>query len=154
MSTGDLLTAASILAGAALVAIQLFLQRRWNIQKTTEEISNRFIEPSMYQHWNAIQDTVVKRGAKWEEIPTEAQHSVRMLLSYFEALGILFRRRVVDRKMLDDLFGDVVILLHRCVQSYLPDLRKERQSDAVYAEFEYLAREFSRTHGPRSKKVN
>jgi hypothetical protein len=142
MNSGDLLTAASILAGAALVALQLFFQRRWNIQKTTEEITNRFIEPSMYQHWNAIQESVVNQRKPWDDISADEQRSVRMLMSYFETLGILVRRRVVDRAMLADLFSDVVILLYECTREYLPKLRSQRQSQAVYAEFEYLANDF------------
>lgn len=152
MNTGDLLTAASILAGAALVALQLFLQRRWNIQKTTEEITNRFIEPAMYQHWNTIQTSVVDQRKPWDDITSDEQHSVRMLMSYFETIGILFRRRVVDRAMLEDLFSDVVILLYECTRSYLPRLRSQRESQAVYAEFEYLANEILKGRAKLSKK--
>lgn len=153
MNTGDLLTAASILAGATLVSLQLFLQRRWNIQKTTEEITNRFIEPNMYQHWNTIQSSVVEQRKPWEGISADEQQSVRMLMSYFETLGILFRRRVVDRAMLADLFSDVVILLYQCTKEYLPKLRQQRQSQAVYAEFVYLAEEFLRRQARTSNKA-
>jgi hypothetical protein len=152
MNNGDLLTAASILIGAALVALQLFLQRRWNIQKTTEEITNRFIEPTMYQHWNIIQASVVDQRKPWDDISAEEQRSVRMLMSYFETLGILVRRRVVDRAMLADLFSDVVILLYDCTKGYLPRLRSQRQSQAVYAEFEYLAKEFLQMQSRLPKK--
>jgi hypothetical protein len=144
MDTGNILTAASILAGATLVALQLFLQRRWNIQKSTEEIANRFIEPAMYQHWNVVQASVVEQHRKWEDISTDEQQSVRMLMSYFETLGILARRRIVDRQMLDEFFHDVVILLHDCTKDYLPKLRKQRQSELVYTGFEYLAGYFQR----------
>jgi hypothetical protein len=145
----DVLTAASIFAGAALVALQLFLQRRWDIQRSTEEITHRFTEPAMYGHWNLIQPSVVEQHKKWEEISPEEQRSVRMLLSYFETVGFLFRKRIIYRRMIVDLFGDVVVLLYDCTRNFLPRLRVLRNSDAVYAEFEFLARTLSRAHGPR-----
>jgi hypothetical protein len=105
----------------------------------------------MYGHWNTIQASVVEQHKPWDQISAEEQHSVRMLMSYFETLGILVRRRVVDRPMLADLFSDVVILLYECTKEYLPRLRTQRQSQAVYAEFEYLAREFSTNRSRLSK---
>lgn len=140
MAAGDYLTALAILVGAALVAIQLHLQRRWNRQKSTEEICNRFIEPEMYKHWNTIQLSVVQKHKTWDDITEDEQASVRMLLSYFETIGILVRHRVVDRQMIADLFGDVIALLDSCTRQFLPRLRAERKSEAVYSEFSYLAR--------------
>ena len=142
MDNGDILTAASILVGAALVAVQLFLQRRWNIQKSTEEIANRFIEPTMYQHWNRIQPSVVEQRQRWEQISDDEKESVLILLSYFETIGVLVLRRVVDWQILFDLFGEVVPLLRDSVTDFLPKLRAIRRSEAVYAEFELLANIF------------
>ena len=146
----DLLAAASIFAGAALVALQLFLQRRWNIQRSTEEITHRFTEPTMYEHWNLIQPSVVEQRKKWEEISAEEQRSVRILLSYFETVGFLF---AIYRRMIIDLFGDVITLLYGCTSNFLPRLRALRQSDAVYAEFEFWARTLSKAHGPKPYSV-
>src|SRR5690349_20597263 len=126
MDSGDILTAASILVGTALVAVQLFLQRQWNIQKSTEEICNRFIEPSMYQHWIRIQSSVVTQRQKWEQISEEERESVLILLSYFENIGVLVLRKVVDRQIIFDLFGQVVPVLKDSVADFLPKLRSIR----------------------------
>jgi len=148
MDNGDILTATSILVGAALVAVQLFLQRRWNIQKSTEEIANRFIEPTMYQHWSRIQPSVVEQRQRWEQISNDERESVLILLSYFETIGVLVLRRVVDRQILFDLFGEVVPLLRDSVVDFLPTLRAIRRSEAVYAEFELLADIFNKMRVP------
>jgi hypothetical protein len=136
---GELLTALSILAGASALAIQLYLQRRWDKGKSTEEICNRFIEPDMYKHWNSIQTTVVEHRKKWDDLSDEQQESVRMLLSYFETIGILVRRRVVDSRIVLDLFDEIISLLFECTSSFLPRLRAIRRSEYIYCEFEALA---------------
>src|SRR6188768_895173 len=138
MNTGHLIATASVLVGVTLVALQL-LWRRWNMRKMTEEVANRFIDPAMYQHWLNVQTGVIDQRKKWNDISESQQHSVRFLMSYFETLGVLLHRRVIDRQLLEDLFGDIVVLLYECTKDYLTQLRELRQNQEAYAKFEYLA---------------
>lgn len=63
------------------------------------------------------------------------------LLSFFETLGYLARRGMVDKEMIWNEFSIKILGWWPAYEEYIADLRKKDEDETLYEEFEYLYNE-------------
>ena len=62
---------------------------------------------------------------------------------FFEGIGILLQRKLVDTRMIDDLFGGAIARAWEKVKTGVEKARQQLNDPSIYYYFEYLYNETS-----------
>jgi hypothetical protein len=63
---------------------------------------------------------------------------------FFEGVGILFKRKVIDITMIEDLFGRNIARVWEKVKTGVFKLRQQHNDPTILSEFEYLYNEMKK----------
>jgi len=86
-------------------------------------------------------DFLKKYGATSEK---PAYTSVNMVASFFEGIGILLRRKLVDISLVDDLFSSDIIITWHKMKPIVEGWRKQFNRPQISEWFEYLNNEMTK----------
>ena len=112
---------------------QLFMQihNQWN----NKEFIKQFMDILNLWQWNNDDDFWYKFGQISNE---EAYVSFITVLWYFESVGTLLRKRLIDIKLVDALYSDRYVQFWEKYESILQGLRNDFQNPEYYKNSEYL----------------
>jgi hypothetical protein len=146
----DLATASAIVLGSAAI-IGLFLTviqlRQLIAQRRTDMLISlspwfRIDFQDLQSMSNAIlaiecddYDDFVKRYGELN-IDNPLQNALATMSNYYEGLGILMKRKLVDKELIRDLYGSMIISTWEKILPIVPEVRKRAPSS--WANFEYL----------------
>ncbi len=69
---------------------------------------------------------------------------VNQVCLFFEGIGILLQRKLVDTRMVDDLFGGAIARAWETVKTGVIKARKQLNDPTIYYYFEYLYHEMTK----------
>lgn len=144
----------SILAYTALKELprlrnQLDLQSefsKWSRQNATQEIVREFFMPHIQGHWGKIHKPVIEESKTYSVLNAEEQESVRALINYLEVISSLIERGVVDQDTVFYSLGGLWAEIYDCAAELFVIVRRQRNEQNVYKNFEKLAQEFKNVH--------
>jgi len=149
---------ASVVAGVIYYTLQLRHQtklrqtdlgRRLYSAYGSREFQEAWVE-TLRLEFKDYQDYLEKYGATSEK-PVYA--SVNMVASFFEGVGILLLRRLVDIALVDDLFSsDIVITWHK-MKPLVEGWRKQFNRPQISEYFEYLYDEMKKREQKLASKT-
>lgn len=94
--------------------------------------------------FNDYEDFVKKYGP-WVSKPGSAQTAIFVVSTYFQEIGTLLHRKIIDINFLYDIFGATAIKLNwEKVKPIILGLRKQFNDPSVYCWFEYLYNEIKK----------
>ena len=74
--------------------------------------------------------------------------------SYFDGIGVLLRKDLVEIGMVNDLIGNSIISVWEKIGSNLLETRKRTNNPFIYTDFEYLYEEIIKYREQNPKKLN
>ena len=128
-------------AGGTIVLMwwQMWQQRELNSAATILSLRDRYDNPQMRASRKRLSDDLLQ---------TRAPHAADLdVVRFFELIGFLTHRRVLDSRMVWNAFGGWVTSYHHFLThptDRIQDWRKEFHDPMVFAEFEWLNREITR----------
>jgi len=141
------IASASVVAGVLYYAFQL---RHQNRTRQTDLIMRLYATFSS----NEFQDAWAKVRAKASDFDSlddiydfdrkVGLREVNQVCLFFEGIGILLQRKLVDTKMVDDLFGGAIARAWETVKTGVAKARKQLNDSTIYYYFEYLANEMKK----------
>jgi len=81
------------------------------------------------------------------------RHKAAFVILFYEEVGILLRRKLVDISLVDDLFSDSVKQIWEKVKIPLMEVRKRGISPRAYENFEYLYNEMKKREQQQEAKI-
>jgi hypothetical protein len=75
------------------------------------------------------------------------------VLIFFEGIGILLHRKLIDIKLADDLFSTLIKASWEKIRSVVENVRKYNSSPAIAEHFEYLYNEMQKREQKLQSKV-
>jgi hypothetical protein len=101
--------------------------------------------------FNDYEDFVKKNGP-WLSKPGSAQTAIFVVSTYFQEIGTLLHRKIIDINFLYDIFGSTAIKLHwEKVKPVILGLREQFHDPRVFGWFEYLYDEVKKREQQRAK---
>ncbi len=155
-SISVLIASASVVAGAIYYMLETKHQR---VVRQTEIILR--LSPWFNTSAKEIQDAISLICAaeytdykdymeKYSETPTHA--SLKMLGNYFEGIGLLVYRKLVETDIVYDFWGSIALSTWTENESLIRDMRKESGEPTMFEYWEYLAEEM-RKRRPNKVKI-
>ncbi len=132
--------ALGILVSVFLVWYQLRQSYYWNRKKTTQELCDKFLEASIYSHWENIERSVIEEGKSYDDLTESEKNSVRRLLGYFESFSVLLRNDILEPEFLYDRFSGIVPVLYECSLEFILKYRELRNDPGLFEGFVQLCR--------------
>jgi hypothetical protein len=83
---------------------------------------------------------------RYGQFPSERpeQKALQMLMNYFEGIGLLVKRNLMDINFAWELWGRSCFLAWEKVKPWVEGLRKQYDIPEIYADFEYLCNEMQK----------
>lgn len=96
-------------------------------------------------------DFVKKYGLVWTETPTTM--AIRTMGNYFEAIGYLLKRKLIDMDYVWDFFGETGIQVWEKINPVLEGHRKQFNMPKAWEPFEYLYNELKKRQQQLTSKT-
>jgi hypothetical protein len=146
------IASASVVAGVIYYAFQI---RHQNRMRQTDFIvrlystygSKEFHEILKEVHTLQFNDygDFVKKHGPWLSKPGFAQTAIFVVSTYFQEIGTLLHRKIIDINFLYDIFGSTAIKLNwEKVKLIILGLREQFNDPRVFGWFEYLYNEMKK----------
>ena len=131
------IASASVVAGIVYYAFQLRHQSRLREMDLIMRVDSRM--DKVEQSWLVIRKTEFKNYADYEEkCPFEAAQ----VAGFFDTLGLLLRRGLVDIELISGLF--LMESIWQKMKPYVEGKRKRANEQRIFSNFEYLYNEMKK----------
>ena len=150
------IASASVVAGIVYYSLQIRHQAR---ARQTDLVMRLYAVFSS----NEFQDAWAKVRAKASEFESfddiydfdkkVGLREVNQVCLFFEGVGILLQRKLVDTGMIEDLFGGAIARAWEKVNSGVAKARQQLGDPTIYYYFEYLFNEMKKREQQASKKA-
>jgi hypothetical protein len=137
------IASASVVAGVVYYALQLRHQGRMRQTDLVMRLYSTYDSLEFLEAWNRIfftengdYDAFLKKlGGK--------RHTVSFVCMFYEEVGVLLHKKLIDIDLVDELLGDSIQLTWEKLKNMLEEARKRYRPEA-YVHFEYLYNEMKK----------
>ena len=140
------IASASVVAGVIYYAFQLRHQTRTRQTDLVMRLYATFSSNEFQDAWAKVR----KRASDFESFDDiydfdkkVGLREVNQVCLFFEGIGILLQRKLVDTRMIDDLFGGAIARAWEKVKTGIAKARQQLNDPSIYYYFEYLYNETS-----------
>ena len=138
---------ASVVAGVVYYAFQLRHQARTRQTDLVMRLYATFSSNEFQDAWAKVRE----RASDFESIDDIYDfdkkfglREVNQVCLFFEGIGILLQRKLVDTRMIEDLFGGAVARAWEKVKTGVIKARQQLNDPTIYYYFEYLYKEMKK----------
>ena len=106
---------------------------------TSIEFYKNWIEHLIVQEWDGYEDYMEKYGPNND---LDAYSKANSMGAFFDGIGVLVRRNLIDHKLVFDLYSPAVIMTTwNKYEEFLKTVRRFSNDPAEYSAFDYLYNE-------------
>ena len=141
------IASASVVAGVVYYAFQLRHQARTRQTDLVMRLYATFSSNEFQDAWAKVRE----RASDFESIDDVYDfdkkfglREVNQVCLFFEGIGILLQRKLVDPTMIEDLFGGALARAWQVVKPGVMTGRQQLNDPAIYYYFEYLYNEMKK----------
>jgi len=118
---------------------QLFMQvySRWN----SRDFARAYGRARYVYEWTDYEDIQKKYGPR---VDLEAFSDIQIISTYFEGMGVLVKRGLIDISLIDDLLSDRIVWWWEYMNPIRQHSRKLRNNPKLYDSLEYLYNELKK----------
>ncbi len=138
---------ASVVAGVIYYVFQLRHQNRTRQTDVVMRLYATFSSNDFQDAWAKVRaKTSVFEGIDdiYEFDRKVGLREVNQVCLFFEGIGILLRRKLVDTRMIEDLFGGAIARAWEKVKAGVIKARQQLNDPTIYYYFEYLCNEMKK----------
>jgi len=140
-SISAIIAATSVTVGAFFAVLEL---RNLARQRRTEflyKLQSSLIDKEYRKAWAKIRDS---KCADYDDCVKKCEYEFELVIAFYETLGILLSRKLIDIQLLTDIFGTSIIRLWERSRHYIDGARKEVNEPRLYWGFEFLYTEIQK----------
>jgi hypothetical protein len=130
-----IISATSVTAGVFFAVLSL---RNLVRQRQTEflyELQSVLINEEYRRAWAKIRDSTL---VDYEDCVQTCEYEFELVIAFYETLGILLKRKLIDPQLLTDIFGASILRVWNRSKLYVSGARNDVQDSTLYWGFEYL----------------
>jgi hypothetical protein len=135
-------------ATAAIALLALLGTVRQLRQTRAHQYLQRYDEPQLLPYIDKAHEVLTRGDAdkstridRWEDMSFRDQLDVLLFMNFWEEMAGMYNRKLVDRKIIDEYFGDPAIYYWK-TSKWLALLMREQMPDAkIYNEWERMCSE-------------
>jgi len=130
--------AAGVLIGVVFAVLQLRDLVKTRQTDLVLRLYDKFSSKDFQDAWEIVR----KRIGELENInkidETIGFSEISIVCSFYEELGILLKRKLLDTSMIEDLFGGAIDMAWERVKTHVLEARQQYKAPTIYYYFEYL----------------
>ena len=141
------IASASVVVGVVYYAFQLRNQARTRQTDLVMRLYATFSSNDFQDAWVKVRE----RASDFESIDDiydfdkkVGLREVNQVCLFFEGIGILLQRKLVDTKMIEDLFGGAIARAWEKMKTGVTKARRQLNDPTIYYYFEYLYNEMKK----------
>jgi hypothetical protein len=130
-----IIAAISVVVGVFFAILEL---RKFAEQRKTDflyRLQSSMIDESYRKAWKKVRDS---EGKTYKEIVEKFEVEFELVIAFYENLGILLDKQLVDSGIVRDVFGKSIIRAWERCETYIKGARKEENDDELYKGFQKL----------------
>ena len=143
-----IVAAAGVMVGVVYYVLDIRHQARTRQTDLVMRLYATFSSNEFQDAWAKVR----KRAKEFESIDdifdfeekVGGLREVNQVCLFFEGVGILLQRKIVDNKMIDDLFGGAIARAWEKVKTGIIKARQQLNDPTIYYYFEYLYNEMKK----------
>ena len=142
-----MVAAAGVLVGVVYYILDISYQARTRQTDLVMRLYATFSSNEFQDAWTKVR----KRSREFESIDDIYEfeekvglREVNQVCLFFEGVGILLQRKIVDNTMIDDLFGGAIARTWENVKTGIIKARQQLNDPTIYYYFEYLYNEMKK----------
>jgi hypothetical protein len=136
------LASASVIAGVVYYTLQIRHQTRI---RQTDLVMRLYSTRGSKEFQEAVKNVMTAKPENYKDYENwwEWSDFIEVLI-FFEGIGILLYRKLIDIKLADDLFSTLIKASWEKIRSVVENVRKYNSSPAIAEHFEYLYNEMKK----------
>jgi len=141
------IASASVVAGVLYYAFQLRHQARTRQTDLVMRLYATFSSNEFQDAWTKVRSSANKFESMddiYDFDKNVGLREVNQVCLFFEGVGILLQRRLVDTSMIEDLFGGAIARTWEKVRTGVTKARQQLNDPTIYYYFEYLYNEMKK----------
>ena len=141
----QIVAAATVVGGTVFGLLQLYEYRQQRREAVALELLSKFMGPEFSAAMITI--TSLPEEATVESIRQagpEIERAANLMVTNFEAMGILVHRRMVPLPLVTDMIGGVVVVCWRRLCPWIEAIREETHNPSDSEWFQWLAEQCER----------
>lgn len=135
------IASASVVAGIIYYAFQLRHQARTRQTDLVMRLYATFSSTEFQDAWTKVRAKASSLESAEDIYDFDKKiglREVNQVCLFFEGIGILLQRKLVDTRMIEDLFGGAIARAWETVKTGVIKARKQLNDPSIYYYFEYL----------------
>jgi hypothetical protein len=151
------IASAGVLAGVTYYILEIRHQRRLRQTESVIRLSPWFnmnareVQEAITQVCSIEYENYDDYLAKYSERPEHT--TLKILGNYFEGIGILVFRKLVEADIIYDFWGEIIQSTWEKIKPLIADMRKDSGSLKMFEFWEYLYGEMKKTEQKRQTKA-
>jgi hypothetical protein len=142
-----------VIAAASVVAASIYYS--FQIRNQTR-VRRADLVMRLYATWDSLEFQEAFHTVYWAEfhdydsaieVLAGRRHVGTYLFSFFDQIGVLLRRDLIDFDLVDDLLGNSARQLWEKIEPVIKEARERSDDPRLYESFEYLYGEMTRRRG-------
>lgn len=138
------IASASIVIAAIYYILQLRHQNRMRQTDLVMRLYSTFDSMEFLQAWRKIYFTEFKNYDDFLRKLGGKREAAMKVFRFYEQVGVLLRRKLIDIDLVDDLFGNNAIITWEKTKGSILEETREKVNPRAYVNFEYLYNELKK----------
>jgi len=139
-----IIASASVVAGIVYYAFQLRHQAKLRQTDLVMRLYDKFSSKDFQDAWEILRKRIDEFKNIDEMDETIGFREANMVCLFYEEIGILLKRKLLDISMIEDLFGGAIVMVWEKVKTALLEARRYYKDPAIFYYFEYLYNEMKK----------
>jgi len=136
-------------AGVFVAAIYYILQIRHQTKtRQTDLVMRLYSTFGSREHMEAYREIMAMEAKDFDKLPEKyapiQSTTVSTVCAFYEGIGVLLHRRLIDIKLVDDLFSTPIIQIWEKTEHWVKENRKRWKRPQIWEYFEYLYNEMKK----------
>jgi len=143
-SISAIVAAAGVLVGVALTVLQLRDLVKTRQTDLVLRLYDKFSSKDFQDAWEIVRKRISEFDSLDKIDETLGFREVGIVCSFYEEIGILLKRKLLDASMIEDLFGGAIDMVWEKVKKHVLEARQQYKAPTIYYYFEYLYNEMKK----------
>ena len=142
------IASASVVAGIVYYAFQVRHQIKLRQTDLIMRLYSVFGSPEFGESYQEILNTEITDTDYLAKSPNDASNKIKISMrtqaAFYEGVGVLLHRKLIDIDLVDDLFSAAIIQAWEKLESIIKTTRERRKHPQIWEWFEYLYNEMKK----------
>jgi len=152
-SISAIVAAIGVIIGVVFTVLQLRDLVKTRQTDLVMRLYSTFGSREQWEAYRSLEAMKAKDFDEYKELPSGTKTMLDSLYTFYEGVGVLLHRKLIDIGLVDDLFSTPIIMSWEKVEPIMKEARKRRNRPQIWEWFEYLYNEMKKREQQLASKT-